>query len=364
MELRTSGDWESSGNGLNELSGFNPPPIMLGGCKSNGCGWALRPSCGEIFRRKCGECSFGFGLALCRLRERLELNIILHPSTVHLCISRKCTAEKCIFKAPLSQNVFKHTLHWTRFLPVAGLINCVPKFNGTDPHCRLPGDCTFRTCPRARCIDCPDVNRDNGDLPDFGLRLLESLLKFNAFRLWWEPLSVRWWPGSLLLSVAGGALLFLIFELFIKFEKEVAIKLAANGFRELAKELGWGDNANGMWCPVIVKFIKPVEWFGNLFGFMFIAEVSDIRLRACAAATCCCKWCRSSSGLNDWWPAWNADRLAAAAPNRRKSNGCIFCRWFSGLDALTSVDVIAVAEIELTRAAPGLCGEVADWFLK
>ena len=40
------------------------------------------------------------------------------PSTLHACISRKCTAEKCILSAPLSQKVFKQTLHCTRFFPV------------------------------------------------------------------------------------------------------------------------------------------------------------------------------------------------------------------------------------------------------
>lgn len=66
---------------------------------------------------------------------------MLQPSTVHLCISRRCTAEKWIFKAPLSQNVFRQTLHCTRFLPVAGLINCVPKLRGRlgEPQWRLVG---------------------------------------------------------------------------------------------------------------------------------------------------------------------------------------------------------------------------------
>jgi hypothetical protein len=88
-----------------------------------GCGCDVRPSCGEIFRRRCGLCNFGLGLAEWRLRDRLELNIMLHPSTVHLCISRKWTAEKWILRAPLSQKVLRQTLHWTRFLPVAGLIS-------------------------------------------------------------------------------------------------------------------------------------------------------------------------------------------------------------------------------------------------
>lgn len=62
------------------------------GSSGNGC--AERPSCADILRLTCGECSFGFGLALCRFLDRRELNIMVHPSTVHLCISRRCTAEK------------------------------------------------------------------------------------------------------------------------------------------------------------------------------------------------------------------------------------------------------------------------------
>ena len=75
------------------------------GTLRSGCGWDVRPSCGEIFRRRCGECSLGLGLAEWRFRLRLELNIMLHPSTVHLCISRRCTAEKWIFNAPVNQSI-------------------------------------------------------------------------------------------------------------------------------------------------------------------------------------------------------------------------------------------------------------------
>lgn len=64
-----------------------------------------------------GKCNFGFGLAECLLRERREENIIVQPAVVHRCISRRWTAEKWIFSAPLSQKVFMQTLHWTRFLP-------------------------------------------------------------------------------------------------------------------------------------------------------------------------------------------------------------------------------------------------------
>lgn len=87
-----------------------------------GKGFAVRPSCGLNLRRAFGMCSFGFGLELWRLRDRRELKTMLQPCTVHLCISRKCTAEKWIFSAPLSQNVFRQTLHFTRFLPVVGFV--------------------------------------------------------------------------------------------------------------------------------------------------------------------------------------------------------------------------------------------------
>ena len=50
-------------------------------------------------------------MAECRFLLLLLLNIMLQPGTEHLCISRKCTALKWIFKAPLSQNVFRQTLH-------------------------------------------------------------------------------------------------------------------------------------------------------------------------------------------------------------------------------------------------------------
>ena len=60
-------------------------------------------------------------MAECLLRLLLLLNIMLHPGTEHLCISLKCTAEKWILRAPLSQKVFMHTWHWTLFLPVVGL---------------------------------------------------------------------------------------------------------------------------------------------------------------------------------------------------------------------------------------------------
>ena len=38
----------------------------------------------------------------------------------------RCTAEKCILSAPLSQNVLRHTLHCTRFFPVVGETNAIP----------------------------------------------------------------------------------------------------------------------------------------------------------------------------------------------------------------------------------------------
>lgn len=80
-------------------------------------GPAVRPSWGEIFLRMWGECSFGLGFAEWRFLDLRELNIIEHPATVHLCISRRWTALKWIFRAPLSQNVLRQTAHWTRLLP-------------------------------------------------------------------------------------------------------------------------------------------------------------------------------------------------------------------------------------------------------
>ena len=94
-----------------------------------GPGW-VRPSFCEILLFTCGVCSFGFGFAECRFLLLLLLNIMLQPCIVHLCISRKCTALKWIFKAPLSQNVFMHTLHWTRFFPVVGLTKEMPRSSG------------------------------------------------------------------------------------------------------------------------------------------------------------------------------------------------------------------------------------------
>ena len=105
-------------------------------------------------RLMCGVCSLGLGLAEWRLRLRLLLNIMLQPGTVHLCISRRCTAEKWILSAPLSQNVFRHTLHWTRFLPVLGLTKEVPRSSNMasnwrlDSSGRLPGPACSRSPPR------------------------------------------------------------------------------------------------------------------------------------------------------------------------------------------------------------------------
>ena len=101
-----------------------------------GPGW-VRPSFCEILLFTCGVCSFGFGFAECLFLLLLLLNIMLQPCIVHLCISRKCTALKWIFKAPLSQNVFRQTLHWTRFFPVAGLTKVVPRSSWKAAYCRV-----------------------------------------------------------------------------------------------------------------------------------------------------------------------------------------------------------------------------------
>ena len=84
-----------------------------------------------------GVWSLGLGLAECLFLLLLLLNIMLHPGTVHLCISLRCTAEKWILRAPLSQNVLRHTLHWTLFLPVAGLTKLVPRSSNMASNCLL-----------------------------------------------------------------------------------------------------------------------------------------------------------------------------------------------------------------------------------
>lgn len=359
-EFLTSGGGVNNGNGLKWC--------MLGAsrpcdCNSIGCGWALRPSCGEIFRRKCGECNLGFGLALCRFRLRRELNIIEHPSTVHLCISRKCTAEKWILSAPLSQNVFKQTLHWTRFLPVAGFMNCVPKFRGNEPQLRLAGECDFRNCARfdgdwlipcdwrERELCCDDI--------DFGLRLPESRLRFSALELWcfmssWRPRSRASFFDSLRASWCCCSIILFDLakftaELFIRLENCDAIKLAANGF----KAFGCGGNGNGKWCPAIAIFINPAAWFWSAaLSFALLPDsLSFLRAASWAAATCC-KWWRSSrsiSGLNrpDELPIGGGGNPDKPAPRQRKSNGCIFCRWFNGLDDELTNDAIAFGEWRL-----------------
>lgn len=130
---------EPKGRWLRPVAGTGRPTW---GGRTSACAMDERPSCGEIFLRRCGEWSFGLGLALCLFRDLLELNIMLHPFTVHWCISRRWTALKWIFNAPLSQNVFRHTLHCTLFLPVVGLMNGVPRFGGMfpdAPHWPPPG---------------------------------------------------------------------------------------------------------------------------------------------------------------------------------------------------------------------------------
>jgi len=74
-------------------------------------------------------------LAECLFLLLLLLNIMLHPGTVHLCISRRWTALKWILSAPLSQKVFRQTLHWTLFLPVVGLTKAVPRSSNIASKC-------------------------------------------------------------------------------------------------------------------------------------------------------------------------------------------------------------------------------------
>lgn len=281
---------------------------------------------------------------------------MLHPSTVHLCISRKWTAEKWIFRAPLSQNVFRHTLHWTRFLPVAGLMNCVPKFTGTAPHCRLAGDWGFRNCPDDG-IDEADMEFDSRgrpgpcEWPDFGLRDRDSRLKFRA--LWWLLASSRIsFFGSLRSDDDDGALLLaMLAVLFIKLEKDDAMRLAASGLSEFCNEFGCGGRWNGRWWPAMAAiFIKPAAWFGR--DDLSLPVDSDKRRRAAWAAATCCKWCRSNSGLS------RVDGCAGGKPvKRRKSNGCIFCKWFRGLDEPINAEAIVVGEWLLLMLAALLQGD-------
>ena len=111
---------------LGSIGVMAPGPGMGTGVTGPGC---VLPSCCDILRLTCGVCSFGFGFAECLFLLLLLLNIMVHPCTLHLCISRKWTAEKWIFRAPLSQNVFMQTLHWTRFLPVE-LTYVIPMSSG------------------------------------------------------------------------------------------------------------------------------------------------------------------------------------------------------------------------------------------
>ena len=76
-------------------------------------------------------------MAECLFLLRLLLNIMLHPGTVHLCISLRWTALKWILRAPLSQNVFRQTLHCTLFFPVVGLTKEVPRSSNMASKCLL-----------------------------------------------------------------------------------------------------------------------------------------------------------------------------------------------------------------------------------
>lgn len=293
---------------------------------------------------------------------------MLHPSTVHLCISRKCTAEKWIFSAPLSQKVFRQTLHCTRFLPVAGLMNWVPKLTGTAPHWRFAGDWGLRIWLEED-ICGPDIEFDRRGRPgpwcDLGLRGRDSRVKFKALWWWLFCSSLLWSLWSLFASLRCSIdddefLLFfdMLAELFIRLENDDAIRLAANGFNAF----GCGGMGKGKWWPAIAAiFIKPAAWFGN--ADLSLPVDSDMRRRAAWAAATCCKWWRSNSGLNlvVWCDGGNP-------ANRRKSNGCIFCKWFNGLDDPISVDAIVVGEWLLFKLAllhgddDGLLKKLFRWF--
>ena len=151
-----------------------------------GPGW-VRPSFCEILRFTCGVCSFGFGLAECLFLLLLLLNIMLQPCIVHLCISRKCTALKWIFKAPLSQNVFMQTLHWTLFFPVVGLTKEMPMSSGKFARLlqsmsmellRLPESLSISSLSLISSLICFSV----------GLPVKLRALEFGGSLCWFSPL--------------------------------------------------------------------------------------------------------------------------------------------------------------------------------
>ena len=80
------GKWPGNDPNGGKLGGGGNCGIMLCGTIAGWLGPELLPSCGEIFLRTWGVCNFGLGLAECLFRDLLELNIMLQPSTVHLCI--------------------------------------------------------------------------------------------------------------------------------------------------------------------------------------------------------------------------------------------------------------------------------------
>uniref|UniRef100_A0A6B0V8G4 Secreted protein n=1 Tax=Ixodes ricinus TaxID=34613 RepID=A0A6B0V8G4_IXORI len=143
---------------------------------SSGNGLAVLPSWGLILRLRFGVCNLGFGLALCRFRLRRELNIILQPSTVHLCISRRCTALKWILRAPLSQKVLRQTWHWTRRFPVAGFVVSVLSTMGFQR--RFIGLADLRRCFTFRAAKTESI--DPGPPPSVRLMAPPSTVSSSS----------------------------------------------------------------------------------------------------------------------------------------------------------------------------------------
>lgn len=157
----------------------------------------------------------------------------------------------------MSQNVFKHTLHCTRFLPVAGFMNCVPKFNGKlgDPHCLFVGVDGFLP---GRILDCLGVLRDS-----LSRLKLRALCEFSS-----PSSSSSLFVFALKTSALDGDLLPVDIEVFIKPEKEDATKPAAAkeftdaatmAAAEWAKEAGGGGGGGGKQAgmELLLRF-KPI----------------------------------------------------------------------------------------------------------
>lgn len=227
---------------------------------------------------------------------------MLHPSTVHLCISRRWTAEKCIFSAPLSQNVFKHTLHCTLFLPVAGLMNCVPRFRGSpgEPHCRFVGVSGLRQDMLLGC------------LTDLAVSL--SRLRFNAL---WVSSSSSSDPTSLFASPLTGSP---DRGDFLAVDKPVDIRLGNVEATKLAA-------ANELAAMAAAEWLKDVDSeLGGGGGGHIANEVDMLRFKP------------AGDSLSDDLRLTDASEIPT--PSFLKSNGCMLWRRFNGDEFIMLLYVI------------------------